>query len=324
MDRRTFIGTMAGSLLVAALPVRAQQIRTVRRIGILSAGTLSRRNWAPFLETMRALGWIEDQNFVVEWRSAEDKPELLPGLAAELVHLKSDLIVAAGAVASQAAKNATATVPLVTVTGDPVRMGLVPSMSRPGGNITGVSMVAPELAAKRLELLRMLLPTAIRVSELIDPANPYIKLIQKEDEQAYRALGMQPTFVDVTDAAHLERVITEVARLKAEALIVRADPIFVANREQIAALALKHALPTIAEGGRFVSAGCLASYAPHYLEVGRGIATLVDQIFRGANPGDLPIRQPTKFELSFNLKTAQALGVAIPQTLLVRADEVIQ
>lgn len=177
---------------------------------------------------MRALGWIEDQNFVVEWRSAEDKPELLPGLAAELVHLKSDLIVAAGAVASQ------------------------------------------------------------------------------------------------TDAAHLERVITEVARLKAEALIVRADPIFVANREQIAALALKHALPTIAEGGRFVSAGCLASYAPHYLEVGRGIATLVDQIFRGANPGDLPIRQPTKFELSFNLKTAKALGVAIPQTLLVRADEVIQ
>ena len=322
MDRREIIGAMGGSLFLAVLSAHAQ--RRVFRVGILTTGTVVRADWAPFLATLRELGWIEDQNVVVEWRGAEGKPEHLAGLAAALIQLKSDVIVATGAVASQAAKSATATVPLVTLTGDPVRIGLVSSMSRPGGNITGVSTVAPELAAKRLELLRVLRPTAIRVGELVDPANPYIKLIRNEDEQAYRALGMQPLFVDVTDATRLESAVVEVARSNADALVVRADPIFVANRDQIATLALKHALPTIAEGSRFVSAGCLASYAPAYSETGRGLAILVDKIFNGANPGDLPILQPTKFEMAFNLKTAKALDIAIPQSLLLRADEIIQ
>jgi ABC-type uncharacterized transport system substrate-binding protein len=324
MDRRTFIDVLIGSLLVVPFIVLAQPTAKVRRVGMLSAGTLSRSNWAPFFESLRELGWSEHRNLLVELRSAGGKADLVPGLAAELVKLNVDVVVATGAVASLAAKNATTTIPIVSQSGDPLRIGLVASMSRPGGNITGVSTVAPELAAKRLELLRELRPTAMRVGELVDPANPYTKLIRKEDEQAYRALGMQPIFVDVADPTHLERIIAEVARMKADALIVRADPIFAANRDQIASLALKHALPTVAEGRQFVSAGCLASYAPDYSGQGRIMATLVDKIFKGAKPGDLPIEQPTKFELAINLKTAKVLGLTIPPSLVLRADEVIQ
>ena len=314
----------AVSLAGTASAALAQQTVKVRRLGMLSAGTLTRSNWAFFFETLRELGWIEGQNLLVDLRPAGGKAELVPGLAAELVELKADVIVTTGAVATLAAKNATTTIPIVSQTGDPLRLGLVGSMSRPGGNITGISTVAPELAAKRLELLRELRPTATRVGELVDPANTYIKLIRKEDEQAYRALGMQPIFVDVADAVQLEKIIAEVARMRADALIVRADPIFTANRDQIASLALKHALPTVAEGRLFVSAGCLASYAPNYSAAGRAMATLVDKILKGARPGDLPIEQPTKFELAVNLKTAKALGITIPQALLLRADEVIQ
>ena len=324
MDRRTFIDVLASSLFSAPLIALAQPTGRVRRLGMLSAGTLARPNWAPFFESLRELGWIEDQNLVVEMRSAGGKADLVPGLATELVELKVDVIVATGAIASLAAKNATTTIPIVSQSGDPQRIGLVASISRPGGNITGVSTVAPELAAKRLELLRELRPTAMLVGELVDPANPYLKLIRKDDEQAYGALGMRPIFVDVANATELERSIAEVAGMRADALIVRADPIFAANREQIASLALKHALPTMAEGRQFVSAGCLASYAPNYSGQGRGMAVLVDKILKGAKPGDLPIEQPTKFELAFNLKTAKALALTIPQSLLLRADEIIQ
>jgi putative tryptophan/tyrosine transport system substrate-binding protein len=323
MDRRTFINLVAGSLVVAPLPALAQQTGKVRRLGILTAGTIS-SDWGVFFETLRELGWIEDQNLLIERRAAGGKADLVPGLAAELVQLRVDVILANGAVASVAAKNATTSIPIVTVTGDPLRIGLVASMSRPGGNITGSSTVAPELAAKRLELLRELRPTATRVGELVDPANPYIKLIRKDDEQAYRSLGMQPIFVDVADATQLERAIAEVARMRADALIVRGDPLFTSNRDQIAGLALKHALPTMAEGKLFVSSGCLASYAPKTWAIGRASAVFVDKILKGAKPGDLPIEQPTKFELVINLKTARALGITVAQSLLLRAVEVIE
>jgi putative ABC transport system substrate-binding protein len=323
MDRRTFIETVVGSLLGTASLALAQQPGKVRRLGILTAGTIS-SDFAIFFATLRELGWIEGQNLLIDRRAAGGKAELVPGLAGELVQLRVDVISTTGAVASLAAKNATTTIPIVTISGDPLRLGLVASMSRPGGNITGLSTVAPELAAKRLELLRELLPTASRVGELVDPANAYIRLIRKEDEQAYRSLGMQPIFADVADSNQLERVIAEVAHMGADALIVRADPLFSANRDQIASLALKHALPTIAEGRPFVSSGCLASYAPNYSAMGRGAAVLVDKILKGAKPGDLPIEQPTKFELLINLKTAKALNITIAQSLLARADEVIQ
>jgi putative ABC transport system substrate-binding protein len=324
MDRRTFLDAMTSSLLLATSLIQAQEILKVSRVGILSAGSLSRATWTPLLERLRELGWTEDQNLLVEWRGAEGKPQLVPELAAELVRLNVDVIVAVGAIASQAAKAATTTIPLVTFTGDPVRIGLVASMSRPGGNITGVSTIAPGLAAKRLQLLRTMLPTATRIGELVDPANPYIKLIREKDEQAYRTLGLQPVFVEVKDPAHIDTGIAEAAHSKVDALIVRADPIFASNRDQIASLALKHALPTIAEGRLFVSAGCLASYAPHLSDQGLAIAALVDKILRGAKPGELPVWQPTRFELAFNLKTARSLGITIPQSLLLHADEVIR
>ncbi len=303
--------------------VETQQTGKTRRLGILTAGTIG-SEWVVFFETLRELGYIERENLIIVRRAAGGKAELVPGLAADLAQLKLDVIMANGAVASLAAKSATSTIPIVTITGDPVRIGLVGSMSRPGGNITGTSTIAPQLAAKRLELLRELRPTTKRVGELVDPANPYLKVIRPDDEQAYRSLGMQPIYVDVADGSQLEKVIAELARMKTDALIVRGDPLFVANRDQIATLALKHALPTMAEGRGFVSAGCLMSYAPSWAAMGRGSAILVAKILRGANPGDLPIEQPTKFELAVNLKTARALGVTIPQALLLRADEVIQ
>ena len=262
MDRRTCVKMLvAGSSFGAASLVRAQQTGKVRRLGILTAGTVASK-WAPFFEALRTLGSIEDQNLLIERRGAGGKAELVPGLAEDLVQLRPDAIVTNGAVAAMAAKNATTIIPIVALTGDPVVIGLVASMSRPGGNITGMSTVAPELAAKRLELLKELLGTATRVGELTDPANPYIRKIRGQDEQAYRSLGMQPIFVDVADPTELERVIAGVAQMRADARIVRGDPIFVSNRDEIARLALKHALPTIAEGRLFVSAGCLASYAP--------------------------------------------------------------
>jgi putative tryptophan/tyrosine transport system substrate-binding protein len=323
MNRRTFVEKVSGALLGAASLARAQQTAKVRLLGILTAGTVS-SDWVPFFEALRKLGWIEGQNLLIERLGAGGKAELVPGLAEELVQLRPDVIVTTGAVASLAAKKATTTIPIVSLTGDPVLIGLVTSMSRPGGNITGMSTVAPELAAKRLELLKELSPTATRVGELVDPANPYIKLIRKEDEQAYRALGMQPIFVDVANPTQLDSVIAEVARIRVDALIVRADPLFVSTRDEIARLALKHGLPTMAEGKLFVSAGCLASYAAKSGATGRNMADLVDKVLKGARPSDLPILQPTQFELVLNLKTAKALGVAIPQSLLLRADEVIQ
>lgn len=318
MDRRAFIGNVLGGLLVAPLLACTQQTGKVRRIGILTAGTVA-SDW-PLFAGLRELGWIEGQNLVIERRGAGGKAELVAGFAEELVQLRLDVIVATGAVASLAAKNATTTIPLVTITGDPVLIGLVPSMSRPGGNITGTSTVSPELASKRLELLKELCPTASRVGELVDPANPYVRIIRNDNEQLYRTLGLDPLFVDVADATQLERAIAEVARLRADALIVRSEPLFSANRDQIASLALKHALPTMAEGKNFVEAGCLASYAANFSAMGHALAVFVDKILRGAIPGDLPIEQPTQYDFVINSKTARALSLTISPSLLQRAE----
>lgn len=318
MDRRAFIGNVLGGLLVAPLLACTQQTGKVRRIGILTAGTVA-SDW-PLFAGLRELGWIEGQNLVIERRGAGGKAELVAGFAEELVQLRLDVIVATGAVASLAAKNATTTIPLVTITGDPVLIGLVPSMSRPGGNITGTSTVSPELASKRLELLKELCPTASRVGELVDPANPYVRIIRNDNEQLYRTLGLDPLFVDVADATQLERAIAEVARLRADALIVRSEPLFSANRDQIASLALKHALPTMAEGKNFVEAGCLASYAANFSAMGHALAVFVDKILRGAIPGDLPIEQPTQYDFVINSRTAKALSLTISPSLLQRAE----
>jgi putative ABC transport system substrate-binding protein len=324
MDRRMFIGRIALGLALAPLAAEAQQRAKVRRIGLLSGADNStyRRLLVPAL---RDLGWIEGQNLIVEGRFADGKLELLPAFATELVRLKVELIVAAGTPAAIAAKNATASIPIIMASaGDPVLSGLVASLARPGGNITGNSIISTELGAKRLQLLHELLPAAARVGELVDPRNPVYGVARGEYEQAYRSLRIQPIFVEVTAASELENAVAEVARQRGQALIVHGDALFMANRVQIMSAALRYALPTLVEGPLSLAAGGLASYGIDGLELVRHTAVFVDKILKGAKPADLPVEQPTKFELVINLKTAKALGITVPQALLLRADKLIQ
>jgi putative ABC transport system substrate-binding protein len=275
-------------------------------------------------DDLRKYGWIEGRNLIIQRRGAEGDTQRVPVLAAELVRLNVDVIVAFGAVASLAAKNATPTIPIVTTTGDPVVLGLVVNLSHPGGNITGVTTIAPELAGKRLEVLRTLLPKATRIAELVDPANQYISRTRSEYEKVFQAFRMQAIFVEVATPAELGSAFADISRQRAEALIVRADPMFLSNRERIMGLALQRALPTMTEGRRFVAAGGLVSYAPKEAAMLARTVALVDKILNGAKPADLPVEQPTEFELLVNLKTAKALGLTLPQSLLLRADEVIK
>lgn len=323
MRRRAFLCVLA--VLAAPGAGTAQQTWPVRRMGVLFANAgPNPESRALFIQTLRDLGWIEGRNLSIEYRYGNNNPELVPALASELVHLQVDVIVTIGSVASLAAKRATTTIPIVASSGDPVLVGLVASLSRPGGNITGTSTASPELTAKRLQLLKGLLPSATRIGELINPANPQERLMRTDYERVYRSVDLQPIFVDVTRAEELQRAFAEFALQKTQALVVRADPLFVTNSDTIMQLALQHALPTMTEGRRFVAAGGLVSYAPNGTEAIRRSAALVDKILRGAKPGDLPFEQPTQFELVINLKTAKTLGIMIPQSLLLRADEVVQ
>jgi putative ABC transport system substrate-binding protein len=324
MDRREFVKVAAGGLLATSVSACAQQAGGRRRIGVLTAGVVSRTVPTTFFDDLRERGWVEGQNLIIERRSGDGNAERVPVLAAELVQLNLDVILTFGAVAGVAMKNATTTVPIVATNGDPVRLGLVSNLSHPGGNITGLSLIAPELAAKRLELIRDLLPKATRIGELVDPANTYWQRVRPDYEQAFRSLGMQPIFVEVANPGEIEKAIVSVAIRRAEALIIRGDPLFGSNREQIGRIALQHALPTMAEERQYTTAGMLASYGPDVPAAARIISSYVDKILRGAKPGNLAIAQPTKFEFVINLGTAKALGITIPQSLLLRADEVIQ
>ncbi len=238
--------------------------------------------------------------------------------------MKVDVIVSFGAVATVALRDATTTIPIVATTGDPVRLGLVSNLSHPGGNITGLSLIAPELAAKRLELIRELLPKATLIGELVDPANTYWQRVRPDYEQAFRAMRMQPLFVEVANPGDIAKAMAQIAARRADALIVRGDPMFYANREQIGRLAVEHSLPTVAEDRRYAEAGTLMSYGPNIPATDRILASYIDRILRGAKPGDLAISQPTKFEFVINMKTAKALGLTIPKLLLLRADGLIQ
>jgi putative ABC transport system substrate-binding protein len=326
MDRRTFIGAVAAGIIAAPLAASAQTATAVRRIGILSPGALPtpanlQLEYAP----LRALGWVVGQNLLVERRDTNNRAELLRPFAEELVRLKVEIIVTNGTDATVAAKNATTTIPIVFYAGDPVLSGLVASLARPGGNITGFSLVGPEINAKRLALLRELLPDLQRVGVLENSTNPYFRAARKELEQACRSLGLQPIIVEVAAAGELENAIAEMARRRAQALFLQGDGLLSANLVPIVSAALRYALPTLGSVGKGVlEAGALVSYALSEAETAQRYAAFVDRILRGAKPGDLPIEQPTRFELGINLKTAKALGITVPQTLLLRADEVIQ
>jgi putative ABC transport system substrate-binding protein len=326
MDRRTFLRAVAAAMIAAPLAASAQTGTAVRRIGQFWAGAPETPAEAEeFAAPMRARGWVEGRNLLIERRYAE-RSELLGPLAQELVRLKVEIIVAVGTDAVLAAKNATTTIPIVIGSaGDPVGSGLVASLARPGGNITGFSLAGPEVEGKRLALLRELLPGVQRVGLLEDSTNPLYRAWRTGFEQRCRSLGLEPIVIEVAAAGELENAIEEMARRRAQALVVAGDALSYDNRVALMSAALKYKLLTIATDPRTLEAGALAAYFRHNDAEGmQRVAAFIDRILRGAKPADLPVEQPTKFELGFNLKTAKALGITVPQTLLLRADEVIQ
>ena len=328
MERRTFIASMTGGLLAAPRVAEAQPAGRVYRIGLLdySARDPARQAWwNAFRLRMRELGYVEGQNVTFEPRWAQGEDNQLPKLAAELVGLKVDVIVTGGTNAALAAKRATATIPIVTATGsDLVAVGLVASLRQPGGNVTGMTTINSELAAKRLEFLRIVAPRATHIAILWDERSPALRFAVPETEAAAKTAGVTIHSVPVRSPAEIEAAFATVVRGRAGALIIVPGPMFFSHHKRLAELAVKHRLPTIDGPREFVEAGVLLGYAADIPDLFRRAATFVDKILKGAKPGDLPVEQPTKFELVINLKTAKALGLTIPQSLLGRADEVIQ
>ncbi len=324
MDRRTFIGTVAGSILAAPLIAQAQQ-PALPVIGYLStAGTPN--TIAAFLQGLGETGYSEGRNVVIERRSAEGHYERLPGLAAELVsHQVAVIVTTGGNAPALAAKAATSTIPIVFLSGgDPVRAGLVASLNRPGGNMTGVTSMFSTLVPKRLELLHQLVPTAVAISALVNPNYQEADLQVQELQEAAGAIHEQIRVVKAGTPGEIDAAFTRLARHRAKALLVANDPYLLSRSHQIAALAARHAIPAIYWERESVAAGGLMSYGPNLTEAARQAGVYTGRILRGAKPADLPVLQPTKFELVINLKAAKALGITVPQLLLLRADEVIQ
>ncbi len=325
MRRREFIVLLGGVVLPFA--ARAQQEKRVPRIGLLSP--FSRSDTAlwhqAFLEGLRDLGWVEGQNIVVEYRYAEGKVDVLPELAADLVRLKVDIIVTAVTNDTLAAKNTTKEIPIVmAAAGDPVATGIVESLARPGGNITGLSQMNPELTGKRLDLLKEIVPKLSPVAVLWNPEDPISILGWDEIQLPARKLGVEVHSLEVRSPGDLDKALDEAARTHVGALVIMPNPVFVTNLKRIADFAAQNRLPSIFHLREFANAGGLVSYGIDRSDQFRRAATYVDKILKGAKPADLPIEQPTKFELVINLKTAKALGLAVPPTLLSSADEVIE
>ena len=314
-------------LVVATLAADAQQPSRVYRIGILQPGpkTLPSPQIGGFREGLRDFGYVEGQNVLMEYRFAEDELDRLPGLAAELVTLKVDIIYATVTPAAQAAKNATQTIPIVFgASSDPVDYGLVASLARPGGNITGLSNIAPELSGKRLELLRQVVPGGSLIAVLWNSANPIIARQVRETEVAAEVLKTKLHIVPVRGPDDFDSAFRAVTMGRPTALVVLADVLTTGHRGRIAEFAAKHRLPAISEFKEFAAAGFLMAYGPSLPETGRRVASYVDKILKGAKPGDIPVEQPTKFELTINLKTARTLGLTISPSLRLQADHVIE
>jgi len=334
MDRRAFIGTLAGSLLAAPLAAEVEQAGKVPRIGVLSPGSPSGvgRNpsdlavlFAAFREGLRELGYVEGQNIKIESRWAEGNYDRLPGLAADLVRLKVDVIVTYGTPASQAAKRATGTIPIVMAAIiDPVASGLVTSIARPGGNLTGQSMMSPDLVAKQLEILKEAVPKVSRVAVLWNPANAGNAPQVRHAQDAAGALGVRLQSLGAKGPSEIDSAFTAMTSEQAGAVIVLVDAMLQENRTRITDLAARNRLPAVYGLSEYAEAGGLLAYGPNRLGMFRHAVTYVDKILKGAKPGDLPIEQPQTFELIVNLKTAKALGVTIPPSLLQRADQVIE
>jgi putative ABC transport system substrate-binding protein len=323
IDRRTFIGTFAGGILAAPLASFAQQPTKVPRIGVI--GGQEAPTWDGLRQGLRELGYVDGRSVAMDWRWSEGKTERLPTLALELVQLKVDIIVAAGTQATRAAKDATSTIPIVmAVSAYPDKIGLVESLARPGGNVTGLSNVSPELFGKRLQLLKEISPKVSRVAVLWFPESPAEALAFRDMQAAFSAAGLEIQSIEMRTSDNYNAAFATATERRADALYINAHALHTKNRQLIADFALKSRLPSMYEERVFVVAGGLLSYAPSFIELFRRAATYVDKILKGAKPGDLPIEQPTKFELVINLETAKVLGLKIPPPLLQRADEVIQ
>jgi putative ABC transport system substrate-binding protein len=329
IDRRTFLAGTAAVLLAAPLVAEAQPAGRVPRIGFL--GLLPLSDPSPridaFRQGLRELGWVEGQNIVIDYRFAEGRLDRLPDLAAELVRLKVDIIVAVATQGVAAAKNATETIPIVMISGgaDPVGLGFVASLARPGGNVTGLSFsVGPEIIGKGLELIKETVPKVRRVAVLSNPASPVQSLFIREANVAARSLGVQLQLLEARGPNEFDGAFAAMAKERVEALLVPADSVFVLHRTRLADLAARSRLPAAYGIRENVEAGGLMSYGPSTLDLFRRSATFVDKILKGAKPGDLPVERPTKFELVINLKAAKALGLTIPPSLLARADQVIE
>ncbi|MBI2540524.1 MAG: ABC transporter substrate-binding protein [Deltaproteobacteria bacterium] len=327
MKEIVVVSLLTTALLSTVPFANAQQAKKVPRIGLLSPFSPSATAlWhGAFRQGLREHGWVEGKNISIEYRYAEGKRDRLPELAGDLVRLKVDVIVAAVNTDALAAKKATRTIPIVVASaGDPVTLGLVESLARPGGNVTGLSQIAPELAGKRLELLKEIVPKLSRVAVLWNPQGTTSPLSWKEIQLPARELGVQLHSLEARSLKDFDKAFEEAARTPAGALAIMPDPLFAGNLKRIAELAAKSRLPSIFHLEEFVASGGLVAYGVDRPDQFRRAAVYVDKILKGAKPADLPVEQPTKFELVINLKTAKQIGLTIPPNVLARADKVIK
>ena len=325
VKRRQFL-IATGALFAAPLAAGAQQARKIPRIGVLTGAVAEKApNAETFRQRLRELGYEEGRTIAIEWRWADGDVSRIPGLAQELVKLEVDLIVANSNAPIRAAQRATKTIPIVMVyPGDPVALGFVASLGRPGGNITGLTAQSSELDGKRLQLLKETVPNLSRVAILWDSNQPGAQQRVKDMEPAAPVLGLRLQFVEAKSVGEFTGAFAAMTSERAGAVVYSLSPMQFAHRAQIAEHALKNRLPTVCAAREYVEAGCLMGYSASWNDLWRRAAYFVDRILKGAKPAQLPVEQPTKFELVINLKTAKALGVAIPQTMLLRADQVIE
>jgi putative ABC transport system substrate-binding protein len=324
-NRRKLIIALGAGALAAPLSSFAQQQDKVWRIGYLASRAGMGYAEEAFRQGLRELGYVEGKNTVIEWHFADGHYERFPGLAADVVRLKVDIIVASGTPATSATQKATTTIPVVMVNvGDPVELGFVKNLARPGGNITGLSNVLNDIAAKHLEMLLSMVPKLSLVAILGNPGTPSFPGILKNIQAGVQKAGVKVLPVEAQDVQGIQNAFSTAARKNAGAIIVLSDGLFNQQGRQIAELAMKHRLPAISVTREYAEIGGLMSYGPSFAEIYRRAATYVDKILKGAKPGDLPVEQPMTLELVINRKTAKALGLTIPQSLLISADKVIE
>jgi putative ABC transport system substrate-binding protein len=327
MQRREFITLLGGAAATWPLVAHAQQAAKIPRIGLLSpffpANTAI---WhKAFLRGLRDLGWVDGKNIAIEYRYAEGRNDHLPGLIADLARLKVDIIVTTVTIDTLAAKNAANAIPIVMVAaGDPVATGIVASLARPGGNITGLSQMATDLTGKRLELLKEIAPNISSMAVLLNPDNPISRLSGNEIDLPARKMKVEVHLLEVRSIGDLNKAFQQAAKARMDALAIMPDPVFVTNLKRIADFAIQNRLPSMFHLREFADVGGLMSYGVDRTDLFRRAAIFVDKLLKGASPANLPIEQPTKFELAINLKTANALGLTVPPSLLAIADEVIE